>query len=119
MKRIILSFFLIVLAGSARLEAHAFLKDAEPGVGRTVQTSPSEVRIRFTENIEPAFSSIQVFDASGKEVDKRDLHLDPSDHAVLHVSLPALGAGTYKIVWRVVSVDTHATNGSFTFRVVR
>ena len=119
MKRIIFSFFLIFLAESARLEAHAFLKDAEPGVGSTVQTLPSEVRIRFTENIEPAFSSIQVLDASGKEVDKRDLHLDRSDHALLHVSLPRLGAGFYKVVWRVVSVDTHVTNGNFTFRVSR
>jgi len=119
MKRIILSFFLIVLVGSARLEAHAFLKDAEPGVGSTAQTSPNEVKIRFTENIEPAFSSIQVFDASNRQVDKGDVHLDRSDHALLHVSLPRLGAGTYKVVWRVVSVDTHVTNGSFTFRIVR
>jgi copper resistance protein C len=117
MKRII--FFLILVAASARVEAHAFLKDADPGVGSTIQTSPSEVRIRFTENIEPAVSSIQVFDASGKGVDKRDLHLDRSDHALLHVSLPRLSAGTYKVVWRVVSVDTHVTSGNFTFRVVR
>ena len=117
MKRLI--FFLILVVVSARLEAHAFLKDADPGVGSTIPTSPGEVRIRFTENIEPAVSSIQVFDASGKEVDKRDLHLDRSDHALLHVSLPPLGAGTYKVVWRVVSVDTHVTNGNFTFRIVR
>jgi len=116
MKGIIL---LIVVAGSARLEAHAFLQRAEPAVGSTVQTSPSEVRIRFTENIEPAFSSIQVFDPSGKEVDKHDVGLDSSDHALLHVSLPRLGAGIYKVVWRVVSVDTHVTSGSFTFQVGR
>ena len=91
MKGIIL--LLIFVAGLARLEAHAFLKDANPGVGSTIQTSPSEVRIRFTENIEPAVSSIQVFDASGKEVDKRDLHLDRSDHALLHVSLPPARRG--------------------------
>jgi methionine-rich copper-binding protein CopC len=119
MKRIVLSFFLIFLAGSARLEAHAFLKEAEPRVGSTVQTSPNEIRIRFTENIEPAFSRIRVFNASGTEVDQRDAHLDPSDHALLRVSLPRLGAGLYKVVWRVVSVDTHVTKGSFTFRVVR
>jgi hypothetical protein len=119
MKRIGIGFFLILLVESARLEAHAFLERAEPSVGSAVQTSPNEVQIRFTENIEPAFSSIQVFDASGKEVDKRDVHLDRSDHAMLHVSLPQLGAGTYKVVWRVVSVDTHVTNGNFTFRVVR
>jgi len=111
--------FLIFVAASAKLEAHAFLKDANPGVGSAIQTSPSEVRIRFTENIEPAVSGIQVFDASGKEVDKHDLHLDRSDHALLHISLPQLSAGTYKVVWRVVSVDTHVTNGNFTFRVVR
>src|SRR5437899_9410962 len=85
MKCTIVSLFLIVLTSTTRVEAHAFLKDAKPGVGSTVQTSPSEVRIRFTENLEPALSSIRVFDASGKEVDKCDVHLDPSDHALLHV----------------------------------
>jgi len=119
MKRGILILLLIALTGVARVEAHAFLRDAEPGVGSTVQASPNDVRIRFTENIEPAFSSIQVFDASGKEVDKHDVHLDRSDRAMLHVSLPRLGAGIYKVVWRVVSVDTHVTNGNFTFRVTR
>lgn len=117
MRRIILP--LIFVASLASLEAHAFLDRAYPAVGSTVQMSPSEVRIRFTESIEPAVSSIQVFDASGKEVDKRDLHLDRSDHALLHISLPPLGVGTYKVTWRVVSVDTHVTNGNFTFRVVR
>jgi copper resistance protein C len=117
MKGIIL--LLIFVAGLTRLEAHAFLKDANPGVGSTIQTSPTEVQIRFTENIEPALSSIQVFDASGKQVDKRDLHLDRSNHALLHISLPQLGVGTYKVTWRVVSVDTHVTSGNFTFRVVR
>jgi methionine-rich copper-binding protein CopC len=87
MKRAILSFSLIVLVGLARLEAHAFLKSAEPSVGSTVQASSNEVRLLFTENIEPAFSNVQVFDASGKQVDKRDLHLDGSNHALLHVSL--------------------------------
>jgi methionine-rich copper-binding protein CopC len=119
MKRGILILLLIALTGVARVEAHAFLMDAEPAVGSTVQKSPNELRIRFTENIEPAFSSIQVFDASGKEVDKHDVHLDRSDRALLHVSLPRLGAGIYKVVWRVVSVDTHVTNGNFTFRVSR
>lgn len=119
MKNTIVSLFLIILACSAQVEAHAFLKKAEPSVGSTVQASPNEVQIRFTESIEPAFSRIQVFDASGKEVDKRDVHLDRSDRAMLHVSLPRLGPGTYKVVWRVVSVDTHVTNGNFTFRVTR
>jgi copper resistance protein C len=119
MKRLVLSLLLIVLFGSAEIEAHAFLQRAEPAVGSTVQKSPGAVRIWFTENVEPAFSKIQVFDASGKEVDKRDVDLDRSDQKLLHVSLPPLEAGIYKVVWRVVSTDTHVTNGNFTFRVVR
>jgi len=117
MKGIIL--LLIFVTGLATLEAHAFLEQAEPAVGSTVQVSPSEVRVLFTEKIEPALSSVEVLDASGKEVDKRDVHLDSSNHALLHVSLPQLKAGTYKVVWRVVSVDTHVTKGSFNFRIAR
>ena len=37
--------------------------------------------------------------------------------ALLKVSLPPLGPGTYRVAWRVVSVDTHVTSGSFTFQV--
>jgi len=107
----------MMLAGVARLEAHAFLQQAEPGVGSTVQASPNEVKIRFTERIEPALSKIQVFAATGDEVDKRDAHLDRSDPAILIVSLPKLGIGTYKVVWRVVSIDTHVAEGNFTFHI--
>lgn len=110
-------FFFILLTSVTRLEAHAFIQKAEPGVGRTVQTSPNEVKIRFTEKIEPAFSKVQVFAPSGKEVDKGDAHLDRSDSAILIVSLPKLETGTYKVVWRVVSVDTHVTEGNFSFHV--
>ena len=119
MKRVIASLWLIVLLGVTSLEGHAFLQRAEPAVGSTVQTSPAEVRVWFTEKIEPAFSTIQVFGASGKEMDQRDVHVDRSDQALLHVSVPPLPPGTYKVVWRVVSVDTHVTKGNFTFQVVR
>jgi copper resistance protein C len=117
MRRTIALLLFSVLAGAARLEAHAFLQQAEPGVGSTLQTSPNEIRIRFSEKIEPAFSNIQVFAASGKEVDKHDAHLDRSDPALLRVSLPQLEAGTYKVVWRVVSIDTHVTEGNFSFHI--
>ena len=119
MKRLVLGLFLIVVTGSARLEGHAFLKRAEPSVGSTVQTSPGEVRIWLSEKIDPALSTIQVFDASGKQVDKNDLHPDRSNQSTLRVSLLPLHAGTYKVVWRVVSTDTHVTKGNFTFRVSR
>lgn len=117
MKRVLGLLLLLVFGVVNPLEAHAFLQHAVPDVGSKLAHSPNEVRIQFTEAMEPAFSKIQVFDASGKEVDKGDVHRDSSNHKLLKVSLPSLGAGTYKVVWRVVSVDTHVTNGSYTFRV--
>jgi len=33
------------------------------------------------------------------------------------VSLPPLPNGTYRVFWRVLSVDTHATEGDYTFEV--
>lgn len=119
MKRALGLLLFLLLGGVTQLEAHAFLQHAEPGVGSTVARSPDEVKIQFTEAVEPVFSKIQVFAASGKEVDKGDVQLDSSNPALLKVSLPPLGAGTYKVVWRVVSVDTHVTKGNFTFRIDR
>jgi hypothetical protein len=37
---------------------------------------------------------------------------------LLRVSLPKLVPGTYRVTWRVLSVDTHVTEGDFTFAVV-
>lgn len=97
--------------------AHAFLDHAAPAVGSTVHESPRSVRLWFTEKLEPAFSHVRVVDASGKEVDAGDSHVDGADHAILTASLPALPPGSYRVVWRVVSVDTHVTEGDFTFEI--
>jgi len=114
----ILFFCLVVLLSASRVSAHAFLEHSDPSVGSKVHSAPAAVRIWFTEAIEPRFSSIQVFDAARKQVDKKDTHLDPSNRSLLQVSLPRLGPGSYKVVWRIVSVDTHRTNGDFTFQIL-
>jgi copper resistance protein C len=98
--------------------AHAFVDHAEPAVGSQIHSAPAQVKIWFTENLEPALSKIQVFDSSGQEVDKRDVKIDRSNAALLTVSLPELKPGKYKVVWRAVSVDTHVTTGNFTFELL-
>jgi copper resistance protein C len=97
--------------------AHAFLDHASPPVGRTASPAPSEVRLWFTENLEAAFSRIQVMDEKDQRVDRNDSHVDPKDPAELIVSLRPLSPGSYTVLWRVVSVDTHVTEGRYTFRV--
>src|SRR5437773_2763119 len=110
---------LSVIAAAVRVEAHAFLVRAEPRVGSKVNKVPAEVRVRFSETLRADASSIHVFDVSGKQVDKKDTHSDRTNRAVLCVSLiPALIPGSYKVIWRVTSADTHVTSGDFHFQIV-
>ncbi len=107
----------VLLLATAGAGAHAFLDHADPRVGSTVRTPPARVRLWFTQDLEPAFSTVRVVNEAGQRVDKADSQLDPSDPALLWISLPPLPAGSYKVIWRVVSVDTHVTEGDFTFRI--
>jgi methionine-rich copper-binding protein CopC len=115
--RTIFLIAVILLLGATGVLAHAFLERADPRVGSTVRTSPAQVRLWFTEQLEPAFSSVQVVNEGGQRVDKGDSQVDPSAPKQLRISLSPLPPGTYKVIWRVLSVDTHVTEGDFTFRV--
>lgn len=114
MRPLVMVLFLIALTGPAG--AHAFLVRAEPAVGTTVP-APEQVSIWYTEEVEPAFSQIEVTDAAGQRVDQGGPHIDPANHKLLHVGVKKLPPGTYKVTWHVVSVDTHRTQGDFTFTV--
>jgi len=106
-----------LLLGAGAAGGHAFLERAEPRVGSTVRTAPSQVRVWFTENLEPAFSTLEVWNQDGKRVDAGTAEVSPASPTMLRVSLKTLGPGTYRVKWRVLSVDTHVTEGNFTFRV--
>lgn len=106
----------LIVALPVIASAHAFPDHAEPKVG-SEGPAPAEVRIWFTQQPEVAFSKIQVFDAGGRQVDKNDTHADASDKKLLIVSVPPLAPGRYKVVWKVLSVDTHRTSGDFKFTV--
>jgi len=107
--------FALLLPASAW--AHAFLDHADPKVGSVIASSPDEIKIWFTQEIEPDFSSIEVRDSRGNEVDKQDTHKDSSDKKLLIVSVPKLADGQYTVTWKVVSTDTHHTHGDFSFTV--
>jgi len=94
--------------------AHAFLDHAEPRVGNKVATAPREVTLWFTQKLEPAFSTITVTNAAGQRVDTGKTRVSGSQ---MSVSLRPGGTGTYHVTWRVLSVDTHTTDGSFSFQV--
>jgi methionine-rich copper-binding protein CopC len=98
--------------------AHALLVKAVPAVGGTVSASPADIKITFSEAVEPRFSKIVVTGADGRSVETGAASVDPGNHAMLIVPIKAsLQPGTYKVMWHAVSVDTHTTQGSFSFDV--
>jgi copper resistance protein C len=111
---IITAFFLCL--SSAAL-AHAMLDHASPPVGSSSPSAPHDVALWFTQDLEQAFSTIEVRSESGTLVSVGNAQVDKTDHRQLRVSLKSLPSGTYKVFWRVLSVDTHRTEGNFTFRV--
>ncbi len=99
--------------GATAADAHALLDHADPRVGNTVK-SPRAVSLWFTQNLEKGFSSVEVLDAIGARVNAGNAVVDGK---LMRVLVKALAAGTYTVKWHVLSVDTHTTEGNFTFHV--
>lgn len=100
------------------VSAHANLVQAEPGMGASVRTAPTSVRLSFSEVPEPRYSDIDVFGALQERFDTGEVRVAPNDKESLIVSVRDLPQGIYTVVWKTTSaVDGHTTGGSFAFGV--
>lgn len=98
--------------------AHAQLAESSPNANAVLESTPSEIRLRFTEPLESDFSRISLIDAVGNDVELPNTVIDAADNHMMYVPLPMLGDGLYTINWRVVSAaDGHPTQGSFPFLI--
>jgi methionine-rich copper-binding protein CopC len=104
---------LLTFAVAAPAFGHAHLSKSVPAAGATV-SAPAEIMLAFTEPLEPAFSTIELRDDAGKPVKIDKVRVKDN---VMRLPLKSLAAGTYSVKWRVLSVDTHKTEGNFTFTV--
>ena len=108
--------WLLLLCGPVL--AHAELSESEPAAGETVAESPEQVRLRFNEPVDAAFSPLKVYDSSGERVDEDDARKDPEDARVVEASLEELTQGTYTVEYRVTSVDGHVIEDTYDFSVI-
>jgi copper resistance protein C len=113
-KLIVIVSLLLTALGTTGARAHAFLDHASPLVGSTVPAAPHELTLSFTQNLEAAFSTVEVFDANGGRVDQGKASISGN---TMRIGLKPLPTGTYRVRWHALSVDTHTTQGSFTFHV--
>src|SRR3954447_8587132 len=101
---------------SAAAFAHAMLDRASPPVGWEVSGSLDAISLTYSEPVEPLFSTVEVTDSQGQRMDTGK-PVAEADGQVLQVKLKPLPPGVYTVVWHVTSVDTHKTEGHFTFTV--
>ena len=105
---------LLLVLATGTAEAHAFLDHAEPRVGNKVAAPPREVTLWFTQKLEAVFSSVTVTNAAGERVDSGKARVSGEQ---MSVPLRSIGSGTYHVNWHALSVDTHTTEGHFSFQV--
>lgn len=97
------------------VSAHAYIYQSAPLADAELKTSPSEIKLTFTEKVDTKLSSIKLLDnADGKEI-KGSLSND-GDQTLIY-TIPELSKGIYKVKWQVLSLDTHVTDGSYLFAV--
>ena len=108
---------LVFTLAASEAFAHALLEKATPPVGGTV-AAPREIRLEFSEGVEPKFTGLALMSASGAAVPVGPAKTEAGNGAVLIVPIgKALTPGVYTVRWHAVSVDTHHTQGDFQFTV--
>ena len=106
----------VVVALPAAAAAHAQLDTADPGPDTVITELPDELVATFTQDLDPAGSSIELRDASGDVLATGDK--DPAEDRTMRMPLPDLGPGTYEVRWTTDSAeDGEIERGTWTFTV--
>lgn len=106
------------MAFAARADAHAVLESSSPAAGEVVAPgrATSVVELRFDEPVEVSLGSVRVLAATGRRVDLGGVYHPGGRSSRVAVGLRSgLAEGSYLVLWRVVSADSHPVAGSFTF----
>jgi methionine-rich copper-binding protein CopC len=108
-----MKLLLPLLLAATPVFAHAMLAASSPADKAAVK-SPQQIKLTFSENLEPAFSGAALADASGKAMPV-PAAVGGSAITLLPMSLRP---GAYTVTWHSVGRDTHRMNGHFTFKVI-
>jgi len=95
--------------------AHAHLETAQPAADSKI-AEVREIRLVFSEPIEPRLSSIKLENREDRAVVEPAAEVDPSDPKVLVLHLfEKLPPGAYLVRWVAVAADGHRMSGTYSF----
>lgn len=106
---------LIALGRQGTARAHAYIERATPPDGSAMTTPPSEIRLVYTEPVEPSLATLTLYGRDGKPVP--GTRLESEGNLVLLLRLPPLSEGPYTLLSKVLGADGHVTEETVSFYV--
>jgi copper resistance protein C len=106
----------LIVSVTAVASAHSFPEQETPPAGAALTEPPAQVTIKYDAPIEKLFASLEVLNSAGQNEAVSNPKVSP-DGWTLSVPVNKLQPGEYTVQWRVVCVDTHHTQGSYSFTV--
>jgi methionine-rich copper-binding protein CopC len=111
---------LLLLSSTGQVFAHAKLVSASPAQDQMAMPPPTELRLKFSEAVEPKFTKVKVTGPDGKVVKTGAVKVDPADKTTIIVPLSGpLPDGKYTVDWQAVSADTHKVKGTYSFQSMK
>jgi copper transport protein len=107
----------LALALPAASWAHAALLRTFPSASGVQNTQPHEVRLTYSEGVEPRFAIVSVTNASGTQQTTGRPARSTADRDTLVTPVKTLAQGWYLVFWRAISADGHPVRGAFTFAI--
>ena len=107
----------VALAVPAAAWGHATLLATQPQASGVLSQPPTEVRLTYSERVEPRFAVISVTDAHGAQQIAGSPARSANDPNTIFVPIKRVSQGWYLVWWRVISADGHPVRGAFTFAV--
>lgn len=108
---------LTVLTPAQIASAHAILLTSEPAPSAVLDQSPTEITLFFSEEVDTVFGKIRILDSSGTEIQTIEPVRDKANNTIIRTPISTLGEGTYLVIWRLASSDSHPVQGSFSFQI--
>jgi len=117
MKKFLFVSLLILIIGFPLAYGHPFLEETNPPRSSTVPAGVTKVITHYSEAVELNFSVIKVLDASGNQIDNKDVQYYEGEDSLI-VTTPPLEDGIYTVTSKVLSkVDGHLVDYAFVIGV--
>jgi copper transport protein len=102
---------------SARL--HLALQSSTPAQGDTVRTSLREIKLVFTQAVEPRYTSVTLHDNAGQPLELGTLApVGEGKTREFEYRMPTpVVSGAFVVRWKTAGADGHVVSGSFDFMV--